>query len=398
MRQTWRWFGKHDVVNLQDICQAGATGVVSALHHIPSGKVWPASEIEKRQQEIAYNPQGNPTNLNWDVVESLPVSEAIKTKNTEFKAHILAYQQSLKNLATAGIQVVCYNFMPVLDWTRTQLHWPLPNGATTMMFDEVDFAVFDIHLLQRKAALEETPIGLQQQAGERQAKMSKQQNQQLVSNIVAGLPGANEGWTLEQLQQQLKHYAQISTQQFKQNLVDFLTEVIPVAENLGIRLACHPDDPPFSLLGLPRIVSTEADYQHLVQVVKSPANGITFCTGSLGVRADIDLTGMVNRLGQHIHFVHLRNTTRISTHTFYEAAHLAGDTDMVSVIQALLQEQKQRRLNGRKDWQIPMRPDHGQQMLTDLQQKTQAGYPAIGRLKGLAEIRGVMQALNHSLA
>lgn len=399
MRQTWRWFGPPDKVTLADARQAGVEGIVTALHHVPTGEIWRPEEIEKRQREVAFHPDGTSmTHLRWEVVESLPVSEAIKTQTGEWRAHIVHYRRSLENLAQAGIPVVCYNFMPVLDWTRTDLAWRVAHGGTAMRFDLVDFAAFDIHILARKGAAEDFPAPVVAEAKKRFAVMSDEWQRQLAANVTAGLPGAQEHWSLEGMKGHLSTYDRVGPDKLRQHLVDFLSEVVPTAEKLGLRLCCHPDDPPFPLLGLPRIMSTLSDYRHVLGAVDSPASGATFCTGSLGARPDNDLPAMVRELAPRIHFVHLRNVSRDSDEvpcSFFEDEHLAGDTDMVAVIAALLTEERRRRESGRADAEIPMRPDHGQDILDDLKRGAQPGYPAIGRLKGLAELRGVMAALSH---
>lgn len=398
MRQTWRWFGPKDKVSVEDARQAGVEGIVSALHHVPTGDVWRPEEIEKRQREVAFLPDGSMSGIKWEVVESLPVSEAIKTQTGHFKAHIQHYKQSLANLAAAGIEVICYNFMPVLDWTRTDLAWRVDHGGRAMRFDLADFAAFDIHILKRKGAADSFPAKVVEAAGKRFAAMSEERKKQLASNVTAGLPGAVESWSLPELSAHLATYDGVSPDRLRQNLIDFLAEVSPVAQELGVRLCCHPDDPPFPLLGLPRIMSTEADYRAVLDAVDLPANGVTYCTGSLGARPDNDLPAIVRGLADRIHFVHLRNVRRDSEEvpcSFFEDEHLAGQTDMVAVIAELLAEEKRRRAAGRRDAEIPMRPDHGQDILDDLKRGAQPGYPAIGRLKGLAELRGVMAALNH---
>lgn len=398
MRQTWRWFGPNDKVTLADARQAGVEGIVTALHHVPTGAVWTPEEIEKRQREVAFHPGGKMTHLHWEVVESLPVSEAIKTQTGDWRAHIVHYRRSLDNLARAGVPVICYNFMPVIDWTRTELHWPLPNGGTAMRFNLANFAVFDIHLLKRKGAAEDYAEPIVEEAAKRLAHMDDATQKRLAAAVTAGLPGTQEHWTLETVGAALATYKGISLDKLRQHLIDFLSEVAPHAERLGLRLCCHPDDPPFALLGLPRIMSTLADYKAVLDAVDVPANGATFCTGSLGARPDNDLPAMVKELAPRIHFVHLRNVTRDSEDvpcSFFEDEHLAGQADMVAVIAALLAEQKRRHKEGRADIEIPMRPDHGHDILDDLKRGAQPGYPAIGRLKGLAELRGVMTALTH---
>jgi mannonate dehydratase len=401
MRQTWRWFGPKDKVSVEDARQAGVEGIVTALHHVAAGEVWRPEEIEKRQREVAFLPDGSMSGLTWDVVESLPVSEAIKTRSGSFKAHVEHYKRSLVNLAAAGIEVVCYNFMPVLDWTRTDLSWRVHHGGRAMRFDLADFAAFEIHILKRKGAAESFAALIVEESARRFAFMSEARKKQLASNVTAGLPGAVESWSLPELSAHLATYDGISPQRLRQNLVDFLAEVAPVAEDLGVRLCCHPDDPPFSLLGLPRIMSTQADYLSVLEAVDIPANGVTFCTGSLGARPDNDLPAMARALADRIHFVHLRNVRRDTEEvpcSFFEDEHLGGQTDMVAVIAELLAEERRRRGSGRADAEIPMRPDHGQDILDDLKRGAQPGYPAIGRLKGLAELRGVMAALSHPAA
>lgn len=398
MRQTWRWFGPADKVTLANARQAGAEGLVTALHHIPSGAIWHAEEIEKRQREVAFHPDGSMTHLKWEVVESLPVSEAIRTRTGEWRAHVVHYRRSMENLARAGINTICYNFMPVLDWTRTDLAWRVGHGGTAMRFDLADFAAFDIHILKRAGARGDFSPAVATEADRRFRDMDEARRKALAANIVAGLPGAQEHWTLASLREHLAAYAGIGAEQLRRNLIDFLAEVAPDAERLGLRLCCHPDDPPFPLLGLPRVMSTLADYWSILDAVDVPANGVTFCTGSLGARPDNDLPAMATELGPRIHFVHLRNVRRDSEEvpcSFFEDEHLSGSTDMVAVIAALLAEETRRRKEGRVDAEMPMRPDHGQDILDDLSRGAQPGYPAIGRLKGLAELRGVMAALSH---
>jgi mannonate dehydratase len=397
MRHVWRWFGPVDKVSVADARQAGARGIVSALHHVPNGVVWSPAEIEKRQQEVRHLPDGSASGIQWEVVESLPVSEAIKTQTGPWKEHYANYRTSLENLAKAGLETICYNFMPVLDWTRTDLAWRVAHGGTTMRFDLIDFAAFDIHIFKRPGAAESFPPEIVEEAARRFAGMEEGRRRQLARNVNAGLPGSAESASLDDLREQVKTYDGIDAGRLRQNLIDFLSEVVPTAERLGLRMCCHPDDPPFSLLGLPRIMSTEADYRAVLDAVDSPANGVTLCTGSLGARPDNDLPGMAERLGPRIHFVHLRNVRRETQGwpcSFHEDEHLDGDTDMVAVIAALLKEEARRRAEGRADHTLPMRPDHGQDILDDLARGAQPGYPAIGRLKGLAELRGVERALS----
>ena len=396
MRQTWRWFGPQDRVNALDSRQAGAEALVCSLYHLPPGQVWSLEEIQRRQAEARVMPDGRPTGTEWEVIESLPVSEDIKTQSGNWLEHVSNWNQSLENIARSGLEVVCYNFMPILDWTRTDHRFELPHGGTAMTFDLVNFAVFDIHLLGRAGARDSFPEAIVAEADRRVIDMSETQKQSLADAIIAGLAGAVESWTIQTLRDALARYTEIDTEKLRRNHFDFLEAVVPTAEKLGLRLCCHPDDPPFSLLGLPKVMSTEEDYRRMVEAVDSPANGITLCAGSLGSREDNDIAGMVERLGSKIHFAHLRNVTRYHSGVptgFLEDDHLGGDVDMVAVVRALLAEQKRRQAAGRKDWQIPMRPDHGHDLLDDAQRGARAGYPAIGRLKGLAELRGVMHAL-----
>ena len=397
MRQTWRWFGPADPVSIDDMMQAGVQGVVSALHHVPTGQVWTPDQIRARQEAIAVMRDGAPSGLTWDVVESLPVSEAIKTQTGDWRAHVEAWVQSLRNLHAAGLRVICYNFMPVLDWTRTDLAWRRPNGARCMRFDLTDFAAFDIHILERPAAARDFPEALREAAARRFAEMSDDRRAELARNVVFGLPGAADHLSMEGVRDLLDSYAPVTDAVLRRHFHDFLEQVAPVAQDLGMRLCCHPDDPPFPLLGLPRVMSTEADYAERMAAVDLPANGITLCSGSLGARPDNDLPGMMRRLGDRVHFLHLRNVRRDGDaipDSFFEDEHLGGQTDMVALIDAVLDEEARRRAQGRDDAVIPMRPDHGQDILDDIGRGGQPGYPAIGRLKGLAELRGVEAALS----
>ncbi len=397
MKQTWRWFGPSDTVAIEEIEQAGATGVVSALHHVPNGAVWTPDSINTRKAEIKRRRDGNPSSLTWDVVESLPVSEDIKKRDGDWRDHIENYKSSLENLASAGLEVVCYNFMPVLDWTRTDLDWRLPDGAGCMRFDHIDFAAFDVLILKRPGAAQDFSKDTIKAAQHRYEAMSDADCKALAANIVQGLPGANQTLTLSGLRALLAAYDGINTEHLRANLFAFLEEVVPVAQKLGIRLCCHPDDPPFSLLGLPRVLSVEDDFARLISAVDSPANGITLCSGSLGVNPANDLPGMMSRLGHRVHFLHLRNVQRENNTypcSFHEAAHLQGDTDMVALIAAVLAEENRRKAQGRDDCNIPMRPDHGHMIGDDFGRRQQPGYPFAGRLRGLAELRGVMAALS----
>ncbi|MBO9587148.1 mannonate dehydratase [Devosia sp.] len=398
MRQTWRWFGPKDLCSIDDITQVGAAGVVSALHHVPNGVVWTPEEIAKRYKEIATRKDGTPSGLTWDVVESLPVSEDIKKQKGNWREHIANYKISMRNLADSGMEVICYNFMPVLDWTRTDLRWTVPNGGSCMRFDINDFAAFDIYILKRPGAAADYTNAIADEAGRRVAAMSEDEKKTLGRNVTMGLPGSTESMSLEDVQAHLDEYGAISRDQLRKHFVHFLEEVVPEAEKLGLRLCCHPDDPPFALLGLPRIMSTEEDYKYILDAVESPSNGMTLCSGSLGARPDNDLPGMMERFGPKVHFLHLRNVKRDNDDivgSFFEAEHLGGDTDMVALIAAIVREERRRKAEGRKDAIIPMRPDHGQDILDDLGRRAQPGYPTIGRMKGLAELRGVMTALEH---
>ncbi len=396
MRQTWRWFGPADKVSLSDARQAGAEGIVSALHHLPAGEIWEQADIARRQREISTSADGRPTQLQWDVVESLPVSEAIKTQTGDWRGDIERYRVSLQNLAAQGLSVVCYNFMPVLDWTRTELAARRPNGALAMRFDLVDFAAFDIHILRRAAAPGSYDEEIVAAAASRYESMSPSQRDALANNITAGLPGAVERWSVDDLRKALSAYDHLTADDLRRHHIAFLAAIVDTADRLDMRLCCHPDDPPFELLGLPRTMSTAGDYREILSAVDSPAVGMTLCTGSLGVRSDNDLVAMIDAFGERIPFVHLRNVTRETRTlpcTFLEDEHLGGDVDMVSVVEAILHAERRRRAKGRDDWEIMMRPDHGQAILTDAASGAQPGYPAVGRLKGLAELRGVVAGL-----
>lgn len=403
MRHTWRWFGPNDRVSIDDMLQAGVQGVVTALHHVPTGEVWSPEQIALRQAQLAVMRDGAPSGLAWEVVESLPVSEAIKTQTGDWRGHVENWTQSMRNLHAAGIRVICYNFMPVLDWTRTDLQWRRPTGARCMRFDLIDFAAFDIHILERPGAAQDFPDDIRDDAARRFAGMDDAARQQLAGNVIFGLPGAAEHLSMGDVRDLLHTYAPVTDAVLRRHFHDFLEQVAPVAQDLGMRLCCHPDDPPFPLLGLPRVMSTEADFAERIAAVDLPANGITLCSGSLGARHDNDLPGMMRRLGDRVHFLHLRNVRR-DTDTipasFFEDEHLGGQTDMVDLIDTILAEEARRRAAGREDWRIPMRPDHGQDILDDIGRGGQPGYPAIGRLKGLAELRGVELALsrNHRAA
>lgn len=391
MLHSWRWYGPADPVSLPDIRQAGAVGIVTALHHIPNGEVWSVDAIRERQNQI----EGGDSRwkLHWAVVESVPVHEAIKTGGAGRDRYIDAYKQTLQNLGEAGVRIVCYNFMPVVDWTRTDLAFEMPDGSKALRFDRVDMAAFELHILKRTESEADYNESTIRKAHERYTKMTVAERTHLTDTILAGLPGSEESYSVAGFRDVLASYDDLGDQGLRSNLIHFLEEIVPVAAESGVRIAIHPDDPPNPILGLPRVVSTEADVQALFDAVDLPENGLTFCTGSFGVRPDNDLAGMVERLGDRIHFIHLRSTRLEEDGSFYEADHLDGDVDMFAVVGAILNEEHRRKASGRSDAAIPMRPDHGHQMLDDLHKKTNPGYSAIGRLRGLAELRGLEYAL-----
>ena len=387
MEQSWRWFGPEDVVPLRAICQAGATGVVTALHQIPYGALWTVEAIEQRKALIEADPG---LGLRWTVAESLPVHERIKLGDGDLSDLFNTYRQSMRNLAACGVTVICYNFMPVIDWTRTELHHPLPGGGTALRFDAHQYAAFDCLMLRRPGAEADHAPDVLARARRWFDQASESDKDTLLSSIMAGLPGAFDRYDILTLRTMLHRYQAVSADALRQHLARFLREVIPTAEELGIRMAIHPDDPPRPILGLPRVASSGSDLAFITSTVESAANGITLCTGSLGAGAHNDVPAIARRFAERIHFIHLRNVAKEADGSFMEAEHLAGDTDMVGVVEALLAEQGRRRDRGDPRWRISFRPDHGHELLDDVGKRSFPGYSTIGRLKGLAELRGVM--------
>lgn len=392
MEQTWRWWGPADLITLADICQVGATGIVTALHEVPTGEVWTRAAIETRKAVITADPT---LGLRWSVVESVPVHESIKLGEDGAIPFYESYRETLRNLGAAGVTTVCYNFMPVLDWARTQLRYPLPGGANALRFNAHEFAAFDVHMLRREGATKDYADDVLERAAIWFASVTEDMKKILLSTVMAGLPGAFDRYDIEGLRTMLSRYRGTDHARLRANLTRFLEEIVPTAEKAGVRMAIHPDDPPRPLLGLPRITSTADDIGFVLNTVPSSSNGLTLCTGSLGARPENDLPAIAAQFADRIHFVHLRNVSTEPDGSFMEADHLGGGTDMVAVVKVLLQEQQRRKTAGQENWRMPFRPDHGREMLGDVGKATHPGYPLIGRMRGLAEIRGVMTALAH---
>jgi len=399
MEQTWRWYGPEDPVTLTDIRQAGATGIVTALHQIPIGEVWPVAAVRERKRFIETDDTVTPPHrrgLRWSVIESVPVHEDIKLGLPTRERYIENYKQTLRNVGECGVDNVCYNFMPVLDWTRTDLEFELEDGSRALRFDAPEFAAFDLFILKRPGAEHSYTPAQIQTALDRFTALTPEHAAVLQKNIIAGLPGGQQGYTLAEFQAKLDAYRGVTEKKFRENLAYFLRAIVPVAEEAGVKLSIHPDDPPTPLFGVPRVVSTEDDLRYILSIHDSVYNGFTLCTGSLGVRPDNDLVGIIKRLGNKLNFAHLRSTQRDEAGSFFEAAHLQGDVDMFRVIREILKEQRKRESLGRSDAVIPMRADHGHTILDDLKKKTNPGYSAIGLLRGMAELRGLEMGIIRS--
>jgi len=391
MKETWRWFGPADPVPLDHIRQAGATGIVTALHYLYRGEAWPLDDVLKRRDEILAG------GFVWSVVESIPTHNSIKLRSGPYRHFIGAWKDTLAAVAKSGVEVVCYNFMPVVDWTRTDLKWRLPSTGYALRFDTVDFAAYDLFVLERKGAEADYPEDRVHTARTRFDSMSEARRNDLEQTIIAGLPGAEASYNRETIRGLIAEYHGVTAAELRTNLIAFLRDVVPVAQETSVRLAIHPDDPPWSLFGLPRVVSTAADVRAILAAYDTLANGLTFCVGSFGARADNDLLAMAREFGSRIHFAHLREVTREPDGSFHEAEHLAGSSDMVGAVRAIMEEEAHRRRAGRPDHEIPMRPDHGHLLADDIGKKVNPGYSLVGRLKGLAELRGVMQGLKHAI-
>jgi mannonate dehydratase len=391
MKETWRWFGPGDPIPLDHVKQAGATGIVSALHHLYRGERWPLDEVLKRRDEILA------AGFAWSVVESIPIHNSIKLRSGPYEHFIAAWKDTLSTIAKAGIEIICYNFMPVVDWTRTDLKWRLPSTGYALRFDAVDFAAYDLFILEREGAEADYAEDRVRTARARFDSMPQARRNDLEQTIIAGLPGAEASYNRETVRGLIAEYRAVNAAGLRANLITFLREVVPVAQELEVRLAIHPDDPPWSLFGLPRVVSTAEDVRAILKGCDMPANGLTFCVGSYGARADTDLLGMAREFGARIHFLHLRQVTREPDGSFHEAEHLEGSSDMVGVIRAMMEEEAHRRRSGRADYEIPMRPDHGHLLADDISKRVNPGYSLVGRLKGLAELRGVIQGLKYAI-
>ncbi len=391
MLKTWRWFGVENDVPLEYIRQSGVRDIVTSLNHVPYGEKWTVEDIVKRQSLLENY------GLKWTVTESVPVHEDIKTRTGNYKQHIENYKESIRNLAACGIHTVCYNFMPIMDWTRTSLNYTLKNGAKTLRFELIAFAAFDLFILERKNAENDYTKEQIKQAKAYYEQMSKEEISSLTGLLIANLPGTDESYTITEFKEELNKYSEIDRKKLKEHLFSFLEEIIPVAEESGVKMCIHPDDPPFSLMGLPRIVSTEEDISELLNAVESPNNGLTFCTGSLGAGANNDLPAIFTKFADKVHFLHLRSTQRDENGNFYEASHLGGNVDMYEIIRLVTIEQERRKKEGRTDYEIPMRPDHGYQMMDDLNKEFYPGYSNIGRLKGLAELTGLEYGIERSM-